>query len=274
MDDILSDIVSHFIPDHHETSAPPSPALPAPENPRLPKLDYLAKLIDYVYTIAAGGKQDAPLGMDLLGQFVIPSDDNGCIAMLFRSQSLQSVAFLAIRGTSGLFEWGIDADFSQVPYPGIDGASVHKGFYESYQSGISNGLKQLLASTKDIETLFITGHSLGGALCILAAADIFSSNIGSVPHVLVTTFASPRVGNPVFAQTFDSKLTVMHIRAEDDVIPQLPLAENANGTHYEHLGQWCYFRRPQPSLIDSHSLLNYISFAETSDQTCGKNMDR
>ncbi|KEG08384.1 putative lipase [Trypanosoma grayi] len=49
--------------------------------------------------------------------------------------------------------------------------------------------------------LLVTGHSLGGAMALLAAADLASqsSSVGAVPRIQLYTFGAPRVGNEEFA---------------------------------------------------------------------------
>jgi triacylglycerol lipase len=42
--------------------------------------------------------------------------------------------------------------------------------------------------------IFVTGHSLGGALAVLAAVDI-KHNISPESEVILYTYGQPRVGN-------------------------------------------------------------------------------
>jgi hypothetical protein len=59
------------------------------------------------------------------------------------------------------------------------------------------------AATK-LDTLHITGISLGGGLSILSYKDIVDANI--FKNIRVTTYGAPRVGNKDWAVWFD-KLT-------------------------------------------------------------------
>jgi predicted lipase len=51
--------------------------------------------------------------------------------------------------------------------------------------------------------LKITGHSLGGALASLAAAEICSSGKISPQNIKLLTFGQPRTGNWVWAKNMD-----------------------------------------------------------------------
>lgn len=78
-------------------------------------------------------------------------------------------------------------------------------------------------------TLVVAGHSLGAALSTLYMADhaAKAGEGGSIDGVEVTasyTFASPRVGNPVFAAAFDAlSVSSWRVVNELDVVPKLPV---------------------------------------------------
>ncbi|KAF8300448.1 putative lipase [Trypanosoma cruzi] len=63
------------------------------------------------------------------------------------------------------------------------------------------GYLQELVAGKGIEGILITGHSLGGAMANIAAANLMSQNplFPGAPKVLLYTFGQPRVGNEAFA---------------------------------------------------------------------------
>ncbi len=52
-----------------------------------------------------------------------------------------------------------------------------------------------------LNTLYITGISLGGGLTVISYIDISHENI--FPNVIVITFGAPRVGNKYWAAHFD-----------------------------------------------------------------------
>jgi hypothetical protein len=108
-----------------------------------------------------------------------------------------------------------------MPYPGLRGATVHKGFYHSYLTiarQINLAAKSLLANCQNCH-IYITGHSLGGAIATLAAADLYSLT----PDLTLYTFGSPRVGDLQFATYFDKIVPdTYRIVHNQDLVPHIP----------------------------------------------------
>src|SRR5690606_10528664 len=105
-------------------------------------------------------------------------------------------AVLAFRGTAAPDEWVTDAIARQIPYPYVQGMGrTHEGITELYASMRERILQTVMSLPPD-KTLFVTGHSLGGALAAVAAPDL-AARRGTSP--VVYTFGAPRVGSPLFA---------------------------------------------------------------------------
>uniref|UniRef100_A0A6V2DQ63 Fungal lipase-type domain-containing protein n=1 Tax=Ditylum brightwellii TaxID=49249 RepID=A0A6V2DQ63_9STRA len=99
---------------------------------------------------------------------------------------------------------------------------------------IAGHLRRLLEENPDYE-LWFTGHSLGGALAVLAAsAAALLDDIKTT--VKLVSFAAPQVGKENYVKImdqFESSKALIHIRVTncDDLVPQL------NGVlGYEHFG--------------------------------------
>lgn len=117
-------------------------------------------------------------------------------------------AALVFRGTSGFEGWFSNLKVLQTEWPG--GGSVHAGFFQDFTT-----LWEGLADHADgIELpLYFTGHSLGGALAVLAAA--------ARPATATYTFGAPRVGDPAFTRTLRG--TPIHrVVNGRDVVPTVP----------------------------------------------------
>jgi triacylglycerol lipase len=87
--------------------------------------------------------------------------------------------------------------------------------------------EELLAAIAGTECrqLWLTGHSLGGALAMLAANELFSrAERGAAPIAGVYTFGQPRVGNAGFRDAYDTLLKgrTFRIVHGDDVVPRIP----------------------------------------------------
>ncbi|KAF8305292.1 putative lipase [Trypanosoma cruzi] len=115
-----------------------------------------------------------------------------------------SMIVVSFRGTRDINNWLHNLDFIPVPYirDGCVGCLVHAGFHcelESLWAEMRGYLQELVAG-KGIEGILITGHSLGGAMATIAAANLMSQNplFPSALKVLLYTFGQPRVGNEPF----------------------------------------------------------------------------
>ncbi|HLN28762.1 MAG TPA: lipase family protein [Gemmataceae bacterium] len=140
-----------------------------------------------------------------------------------------SDAVVAIRGTETVFEWLGDVQFSQVTFPYVDAGKAEQGFtgfYSTLRTGPSatqlrvlEALRTLVADGT-VKTLRITGHSLGAALATFLAIDVAGNDV-LTPTVY--TFASPAVGDKVFAGIYDGLVPVSwRIANAPDIVPKLP----------------------------------------------------
>jgi triacylglycerol lipase len=95
-------------------------------------------------------------------------------------------------------------------------------------------------STTPQRTLWITGHSLGGALAALAGAA-FSMLPGNIirPVGGVYTFGQPRIGLHNFCGYYDRLLQLKTFRFinKEDLVPRVPF----RGWDYSDLGQMIHF---------------------------------
>lgn len=104
----------------------------------------------------------------------------------------RSTAVLAFRGTQTPMEWVANGIFSQVPFLHPSSGHVHSGFLAVYQTMRD----AVLSNARQRRHVIVTGHSLGAALALLAAADIAASRVSQASMV---SFAGPRVGDHAFA---------------------------------------------------------------------------
>lgn len=107
-------------------------------------------------------------------------------------------------------------------------------------------------------SITVTGHSLGAALATLYVADN-STMGGQVATPLLCTFASPRVGDQVFATKFD-QLGIASWRIVNllDLVPNVPFV---GFWHVETLYLYIAFS-VQLSLDCEHSLLTYLNMLD------------
>lgn len=176
---------------------------------------------------------------------------------------------IAFRGTeSGADTWYSNAGIIQEVWtPEHPNIKVHNGFNKAFNSvwdALKSRLDLALALTPKPLPIWITGHSLGGALATLACAKLRLQqpkyNVAGV-----YTFGQPRVGNDDFAKALDddfakalngdSKNHFFRVVDNNDPVPFLPtkltrdVLELATTPFqsiydidsYKHVGQEIYF---------------------------------
>jgi len=82
------------------------------------------------------------------------------------------------------------------------------------------------------EPLFFTGHSLGGALAVLAAAR--AAHEPNVQTTVVYTFGSPRTGGSAFFNGYTPGNSTFRLINGTDIVPTVPPAQPGD---YRHVGQ-------------------------------------
>ncbi|KAJ3410186.1 hypothetical protein CcCBS67573_g00886 [Chytriomyces confervae] len=138
---------------------------------------------------------------------------------------------VAFRGTNSLDTWISDLLIAKPDYDlpsAPPGTKVHYGFlslWHPVRDQVIANVTLLLDLFPTAHVIF-TGHSLGGALATIAAADIFQHMEYRLPPSRITllTFAQPRVGNPTFAQWVNSFQfsRTQRVTNQDDWTPHLP----------------------------------------------------
>ncbi|MBN8228720.1 lipase family protein [Corallococcus macrosporus] len=163
----------------------------------------------------------------------------------FTSDSASSTAMLALRGTVTAADVSADEHYATTSFTPFSGAAmspvpqVHGGFWGIY-TGTGTGVPQSLQAqvfawlkAHGIQTLYVTGHSLGGGLAELLALDLAVSQPSL--KVITVTFAAPKAGladswGTAYARYVTSPATVRVVN-QYDVVPTLP-----PGLNYTQVG--------------------------------------
>jgi triacylglycerol lipase len=122
---------------------------------------------------------------------------------------------IACRGTEPTQINDILADLKMFPVKHHIAGRVHRGFYAEYEKVIP-GIKEALAkhNKKGDKTLLVTGHSLGGAMAVLVAAEL-------KPDGGLHTFGQPRVGTKGFLSALDG-IKYYRYRNNNDAVTAVP----------------------------------------------------
>lgn len=165
---------------------------------------------------------------------------------------------IALRGTQTDMEWVRNIAARQVSFVNRQPQQgrVHQGFQLSYERIITQIRRVLPQFTPNVPC-YITGHSLGGAVAILTAADLALDNTLSRDRIQVYTYASPRVGDPAFAQFYASMISQTYrVTNLADMIPIVP-PETVEQKPYAHVGQeWSYLSQ-FGSIAANHAIGTY-----------------
>lgn len=164
---------------------------------------------------------------------------------------------IAFRGTSDKQDWLTDAATIQKTWSSITNiGKVHSGFYQSLNSVWSVIIEYLKELQTNNQPIWITGHSLGGALAALAYATL---RLQEPQYELAGayTFGQPRVGDDVLCKAFDadSKHRFFRVVNNNDIVPRVPSKVVRQGlsiatfaaraihdiNSYEHMGTMLYF---------------------------------
>ncbi|WP_190812532.1 lipase family protein [Saccharopolyspora pogona] len=145
-------------------------------------------------------------------------DTQGFVA---RSDKMIIVAF---RGTEPkkIKDWLTDTNTLAAPGPAGKGL-VHVGFSRALDS-IYPRVRDAVKRFKDNgQTLWFTGHSLGGALAMLASARMYFEDPNLLPDG-VYTFGQPRTCDRLLATPYNQALTsrVFRFVNNNDIVPKLP----------------------------------------------------
>lgn len=162
---------------------------------------------------------------------------------------------VVLTGSKTAKDWSYNLDCAQVHGRG---GRVHQGFaalLDKIEHPILTAVQQLRSND---QSLWVTGHSRGGALATLAACALHKA--GHV-QVQVCTFGAPRVGNPTFNRSYD----VSHYRFENigDPVPYLPVGD------YVAVGTPVLLTKDRRAYLPDGTVMDSLVFASDTVQWAG-----
>lgn len=160
-------------------------------------------------------------------------------AYVFYSEEMRTTV-IAFTGYLGLSQWNSEYEYRQVAPVKLNGYKkgmrVHKLLYQIYEEIQGRLWRVWNALRSQTETLVITGYSVGGGLANLAGLDFSQATTLQDDPVYVYSHAAMRVGNNVFARTFnDSLIQPYRVYNEADGMTNLP-PSTINGYYYLQSG--------------------------------------
>lgn len=160
------------------------------------------------------------------------------------------VTVLAFRGTDSLSDWLGNIQIVKKQFDFAPGF-VHSGFGTALDMSWLGVLSAIAPVKPEIVSgerkLWITGHSLGGSLAVLAAARFRTEG---VPVAGVCSFGQPMIGNASFVHSLAKPIgrgekaiaptEYWRVVNGRDIVPRLPASFGAG--QYEHGGRFYWLR--------------------------------
>ena len=177
------------------------------------------------------------------------------------------IVVIVFRGTENELDWWTNMRVRFITLQG--GTRVHTGFFQAYwpiRDTLFGAVERLLKAKP--RRVYITGHSLGGALATMATAELANHQDAQIRDCIAAcyTFGCPRTGDSSFDQYV--KVPLYRITNGVDMVPAVPPAILG----YRHVGDTRYFGKPgtapfrrPPNIFQKtwRTLLGLIAFLRT-----------
>jgi triacylglycerol lipase len=169
-------------------------------------------------------------------------------------------SILVFRGTQRTAEWvgniyAVQEDYIN-PQTGESLGRIHTGF-RRIADGIINPLAvDAVQGINPNKPCYVSGHSLGSALATLLALDIALAVPALQPQLQVYVYASPRVGNPDFVNSYAQILpNTFRITNLADPIPTMPPTKLR--AEFVHVGEEWSFLSQGGDILPNHIVDTY-----------------
>ena len=181
-------------------------------------------------------------------------------------------AFVSFRGTEvNVPDWAGNANLTltQPFWDAQAGFDVHAGFNQALKdvwTALNKELEDREIFSRGLP-IWLSGHSLGGALAALAALAFTHEFAGKRSNTIAAlhTFGQPRVGDAECALALDNALPSRYFRSINnrDIVPRVPLTtmpdvlrkakkftEQLKYHHFRHAGHVIYFNDAGVAMMD------------------------
>ena len=163
---------------------------------------------------------------------------------------------VSFRGSTTIDAWITNFDFGTTDTDICSGCTAHRGFWNSWVDSRSRVTPAVKQAAKDFPSYKITvvGHSLGGAIASLAAAQL--RNYGLT--VALYSFGSPRIGGNKISSYISSQ-TGGNFRVThwNDPVPKVPLLTMG----YVHISPEYYINKPSRQDVSAGDIQVYAGAA-------------
>lgn len=171
----------------------------------------------------------------------------------------------AFRGTDEGGDWldNLNATAIHGPF-----GRVHTGFQKGLLDIWPEMKSQIRVARRETDRylpLWITGHSLGGALATLAGAELIA---GDEPFYGIYTYGSPRAGDRDFARIFNIEAAKRTFRFQNnnDIVSRIP----SRVMGYSHIGSFVYITDKKKLTTDAGFWFQFLDRVKGAVNDIGK----
>lgn len=177
---------------------------------------------------------------------------------------------IIFRGTQTAMEWVNNLRAHQIPFTdrqsGQYFGKIHEGFIKNYLRILNPIPKDIARKLDPSIPCYVTGHSLGASLAVLAALDLAVNLPDLRPQIQLYSYACPRVGDVTFAKLHSRQVPNSYRIANlADTIPLLP-PTTGFGT-YVHVGQSWSFLSQGGDIMPNHVVDTYQKAVDQQVET-------
>lgn len=120
-------------------------------------------------------------------------------------------------------DWAINLDYETIPSDLVEGGMVHQGFSNAWDDISEEVMKTIADATQRYPDykIIATGHSLGGAVAAIAAANFRAAGYEADHY----SYGSPRIGNNILSDFISNQDGLTYrVTLRRDPVPQVPPA--------------------------------------------------
>ncbi|XP_047330180.1 lipase-like [Impatiens glandulifera] len=205
--------------------------------------------------------------------------DNCLQAFVGFAKSLNAV-IIAFRGTQlkSIQNWMTDLNWclSDLDYPDSSEAKVHHGFYSAYHDtsmrpAVVKAVRKANLMYGANINVFVTGHSMGGAMASFCALDLKMT--GLAKNIQVCTYGMPRIGNAEFATFYSQHVPdTIRVTSERDIVPHLPPNYPTHYRNYRHFPREVWIHKVENDC--SVNIIETVCDESGEDPCCSRSLIR
>jgi len=163
----------------------------------------------------------------------------------------QNDLYLIFRGSNDFKDWQQNFDFGLTKFQDFE---FPNGWIEHYNK-LRDDILYFIAN-EEYNNLYVSGHSLGGAVSQIASIDITKNILEKNKRIINITFGSPKVlGDRYTKRYYQRNITGLHIQNSCDIVTRTPLFMKRNYKIYK-VGK-CSFWSKIFGSINAHYPINY-----------------